>query len=318
MSGRGISKLGLPPRQYRVDIHFPDFETLESCHREDHLRAKMLHKMAEYWHRVAPQGGALSQQLPNDRGVQRRGTDNRDIEEVRKLASGLLRAASGGDVPETLSSSTYMRGLRINVAGAIWEMIEKCGADNVASFTIVPATWENDIENLKSISPADMIERLRSALSTAGSSGAKGWIIGFLHGEYEPIQGVCRPHIHGFACGDMIRVIDRLRMFPNYHTSLWLDGDTLNPVYRRIKITRKPLTDLPRAVSYPLQSFWPQRALLISPDGRRIRARRKGRIEEPWHSDLIRWLNWWYPEALALMIGLRVTKDGLKQTKPVS
>ena len=318
MSGRGISKLGLPPAQYRVDFHLPDFETWDACRKEDALRAKMLLKVVEHLEQVMADRGWWWREYPNGRGVERQHVWNDHVANIRKLAGDLLCAASGGNVTETLSSSTYMRGLRINVAGAIWELIEKSGADAVASFTAVPATWETYVEGIDHLIPEQLIKSLRSALYSAGSSDANGWIIGFLHGEYDPIEGVCRPHIHGFAFGNMIQVIDRLREFPNYRTSRWLDGDTLSPVYRRLKITRKPLSDLPRAVSYPLQSFWPSRATLISTDGKRIRARRKARIEEPWHSDIIRWLDWWYPEDLALLVGLRATKDGLKQTKPVS
>lgn len=318
MSGRGISKLGLPPEQYRVDLHFPDFETLKDVQREDALRAKMLRQMVKRWRQVRTREGRVWQYLPNGRGVMDWPADDRTIEEVMKLAGALKQAAAGGDIPVSLSSSTYMRSLRINVSGAIWELIENSGAHNVASFTIIPATWECYAEHVDSYYPGEMIEALRSALYSTGSSQAKGWIFGFMHGEYDPISGVIRPHIHGFACGEMIQVIDRLRMYPNYRTSLYSGGDMPSPVHRRIRISRKPLTDLPRASTYPLQSFWPARALLISEDGKRIRARRKSRIEEPWHSDLIQWLDWWYPENLTLMIGLRVTKAGLKQTKPVS
>ena len=116
----------------------------------------------------------------------------------------------------------------------------------------------------------------------------------------------------------MVEVIDRLRKLPNYKTQKYLKDGTLSPVYRRIKMTRKPLTNLPRPITYLLQSYWPQRALFISDDGARRRARRKRRIAEPQHSQVLLWLDKWNIRDLTLMVGLRVTKTGLQQTKPVS
>jgi len=52
--------------------------------------------------------------------------------------------------------------------------------------------------------------------------------------------------------------------------------------------------------------------------GKRIRARRKQRIGEPHHSQALLWLNRWEIADLSLMVGLRVTKTGLRQTKQVS
>lgn len=283
MSGRGISKLGLPPEQYRVDLHFPDFETLKDVQREDALR---------------------------------RGREYKAKCEIL----GYEDPAWKEEDWEHPAFATYMREKRVNTCGAIWELIENSGVNNVAAFTLIPPTWEyraDDVSSAFNIRGEVLLNGLRYRLNSLGAAEAKGWIIAFIHGEHEPISNVFRLHVHGFACGGMIDVVNSLRGLPDYQTSRWKSDGTPNPVYRRVHISRKPLTDLPRAVSYVLQSYWPAKALLILEDGKRIRARQKSRIKEPYHSMVLAILSQHRLEDLTLMIGLRVTKDGLKQTKPV-
>ncbi|MCW1383927.1 hypothetical protein OLX02_13975 [Novosphingobium sp. KCTC 2891] len=296
MSGRGISKLGLPPMQYRVDIHLSDFETLKDAQEEDDFRSEDLDETTE---------DIFDGDPPYDEA----------------MSSYLWGAAQGDEVRATLASATYMRELRINISGAIWRLIEESEGSKVAAFTIIPPAWEYSediIFDSDNIRGEVLLKNLRFTLDSLGAAQAKGWIIAFIHGEHEPVSGVFRLHVHGFACGEMIDVVDRLRQTSTYKASRWKSDGALNPVYRRVHITRKPLTDLPRAVTYALQSYWPARALLISEDGKRIRARRKTRIKEPYHSYALAYLHLHRIEDLTLMMGLRVTKGGLTQTKPVS
>jgi hypothetical protein len=211
-----------------------------------------------------------------------------------------------------------MRGQRINVAGALWQLIRRAGAKNVRSFTIIPRTWEVGADELGNEDPRKRMRTLLAALYNAGAKDADGWIIAFIHGEWDPVGKVFRIHVHGFAYGGMIDAIDRLRQMPNYHTKQRRKDGTLSPVYRRVRMSRDKLRRLASVATYRLQSYWPAKALIISDDGRRIRARRKGRIAEPYHAQVLLWLDRWRVEDLTLMIGLRVTKGGLRQTKPVS
>lgn len=185
----------------------------------------------------------------------------------------------------------------------------------VSGLTIIPRTWEFTPETLTDANPKLLLSALRNALYGCGAAKATGWLIVFVHGEFDPVAGVYRLHVHGFAYGEMVQVVDRLRKLPNYETLHRLKDGSPSPVYRRIKLTRKPLTKLPRPITYRVQSYWPSKALVICDDGKRIRARRKQRIIEPYHSQVLLWLDKWGLEDLTLMIGLRVTKDGLIQTK---
>lgn len=188
----------------------------------------------------------------------------------------------------------------------------------VCSFTIIPRTWEFTPVQLWDANPVFLLRAFLVALYAQGAGKANGWIFAFIHGEWDPIGEVYRLHLHGFAYGDMVVVIDRLRKLPNYRTQKLLADGTLNPVYRRVRMSREWLSSIPFLTTYRLQSYWPERALFISDGGTRRRSSRKRRIQEPHHTEVLLWLDQWKISDLTLMVGLRVTKDGLIQTKPVS
>ena len=52
-----------------------------------------------------------------------------------------------------------------------------------------------------------------------------------------------------------------------------------------------------------------------STDGTRIRERRKRRIREPVHSQLLLWLDQWRADDFVLRMGVKITKQGLVATK---
>lgn len=290
MSGRGISALGMPSMQFRVDRRCSDFETLKASVEENLSRGKGLVRAAR--------------KHPN---------------EVDRNAASRLAARLKSEQPiGSLASSVDMREHRIKVGGHLWHLMSKGQIKKVRTFTVIPATWEYPADQLAGVDPVEMINGLRVALYGRGAGQASGWLIAFVHSEHDPVGDVYRFHVHGIAYGEMIDVIDRLRTLPNYRSCLHLSDGSRSPVYRRVRRTRKPLRNLPAPITYILQSFWPARALVISKDGERYRARRKGRIKEPRHSQVLLWLDQHRLEDLTLMIGLRVTQNGLKQTKPVS
>jgi hypothetical protein len=105
MSQRNIGHIGKPSRCYRVDLganaHISGFETLGNSHNEDIYRAKQLRSAARWFPEMI------------------------DTEAVSSLAAKLEAAGSGGEVPESLACSTYMRGQRINISGALWKLIKE-------------------------------------------------------------------------------------------------------------------------------------------------------------------------------------------------
>jgi hypothetical protein len=298
MSGRGIQDLGTPPSRFRVDRGVNGrrgrFETVREKRKEDLFRARRLRRTAN----------KFAEQI--------------DVKCALRLAARLEKGGGGTGVPETLASSVYMRGVRIKTCGALWQLIKSCRRLRVRAVTIIPKTWEFTPDELMEVDPRKLMKALLAALYSRGAGDANGWFIASIHGEYDPIGGVYRLHVHCFAYGEMVKVINRLRCLPNYRTRMYLADGRLSPVYRRIRMTQKRLRFLPRIITYLMQSYWPSRALIISDDGERMRGRWKRRIPEPYHSQVLLWLDRWQISDLTLMIGLRVTQAGLIQTKPVS
>lgn len=103
MSQRNITHLGKPPRRYRVDrgvtARLCKFETVGDSRAEDLLRARDLRRAAKKFPKLI------------------------DGEAAEALAEKLEAAGKGEEVPQTLASSVYMRGQRINVSGALWQLI---------------------------------------------------------------------------------------------------------------------------------------------------------------------------------------------------
>lgn len=183
------------------------------------------------------------------------------------------------------------------------------------AITIVPRNAELKPHQLKNLDPNRLKEALAAALYAKGAAKATGWLIVFLHGEHEPNGNNVQPHFHGYAEGEMVEVVKRLRELPNYKTQKVGKDGRVNAVYRPVQVKMKRPGNFRRQINYRLQSYWPARKIIISDDGLHKRARRKRRIREPYHSQVLLWLDRWKLSDLTLMIGLRVTKAGLVQTK---
>ena len=288
MSGRGIDDLGKTFDRYRVD-RFPSFESLEDSQSEDSSRERCLLRSL------------------------RRGLIDPTL--AMPLILDLQEAEAEGVPAESLASSVYMRQLRISVCGNIWELLDSIEASHfnryARAFTIVPKSWEFKASELANVDPTALIKSLRTALYDQGAKDELGWLIAIIHGEFDPIAKVYRLHVHGLAFGGMVQAIDRLRRLPNYQSRSKDTDGRPNSVYRRVVVNRMPLTNLPQPITYLVQSFWPSRAVIISDDGTRIRQRDKGRIPEPYHSEVLLWLNRWRLTDLTLMIGLRVDRKSV-------
>ena len=183
------------------------------------------------------------------------------------------------------------------------------------TFTIIPEQWECTPEELSNVDPRRLLANFRTDLYGKGTAKASGWLFAFIHGEFDPVARVFRLHVHGFATGGMLAVLDRLRKMDNYRSVRKLPDGEWNPVYRRVWIRRKPLINLPSPLTYLVQAFWPSRPIYISKEGKRRRVRDKQRMPEPYHSQVLLWLDRWRLADLTLMVGLRVTKSGLIRTK---
>jgi hypothetical protein len=108
----------------------------------------------------------------------------------------------------------------------------------------------------------------------------------------------------------MRAVVDRLRKRSNFKSAR--KGSLSEKVYQRWRMTRQPLSDLPEPLTYTVQSFWPERPIFMSKNGEWERQKEKRRIEEPRHTEVLQWLDWWRLRDTCLLMGISVTRDGFR------
>ena len=171
--------------------------------------------------------------------------------------------------------------------------------------TLLPKAWEISPTDLQRAEPSKMLGQLRSSLVRAGASESNGFLIGFMHGEYESGRSVIPLHLHGLAGGGLIDVVGRLRQLGGFKKR----DRVTRPVMRSM------LNDPPRQISYLLKSYWPARRIGPVGDDRDIKRERvTRRIPEPFHTEYLLWLDRYEVGDLALLMGCKWTTDGLVLT----
>lgn len=221
---------------------------------------------------------------------------------LKSLAKRIERAVSP-------ASSVYMRKQRIRIGGHLWSMVAD-DPDAVSTFTLIPRTWEFAGGSLDQADPRLLLEQLRQTLIRCGAQNADGWLFAAIHGEHEPNENIFRLHVHGLAKGGMREVVSGLRERKHYQSSR--KGQGTEKVHQRVRMSRQPLDNLPEPLTYITQSFWPERAIFRASTGSLQRQKRKRRIEEPYHSEVLHWLDHWSLNESVLLMGLQVVKSGLR------
>lgn len=283
MGRLGIEDLGKPPKRYRPSWASQTFETKKAAAMEDQWRLKRLKKQLK---RLAQ----LDIPLP--------------AAELKQLVANIRPA-------RTPASSVYMRKLRNRIGGQLWAAIE-ADLNAASTFTLVPRSGQIFGGRLHNVDPRVELARLRSALIRAGFDGQDGWLIVVVHGEHEPTEDVFVVHFHGLAVGSARAAIDRLREQRDFDPTE--AGAKNKLVARRVRMSRQQLTDLPDSLTYIAQSFWPERPAFENRQGVSKRQRHKRRIEEPRHTEVLAWLNRWRFADTCLLMGIKVTREGLRPT----
>jgi hypothetical protein len=200
-----------------------------------------------------------------------------------------------------------MRHLRERLFSQLGRRVAKYpGA--VTTFTVVKRGWEFSPDELDDVDVAKLLAAFLSELNRRGAASANGWLIVFLHGEFETPTGIYRLHLHGVAAGQMIDVVDSLRKGRSYKHIV---GDT---VRCRVRIDRKPLQHLPHPLTYCFKGYWPWKHVIVGANGRR-RTRQHKRIPEPHHSQVLAFLDRHDASDLVLLKHLRVVGGSLVRTK---
>lgn len=297
MSGKGIGDLPPPPTRFRPNNMPPPvaplrfngtrkaaFETRAASAEEDATRIRLLKRTA------------------NCNPALRRA--------ARRLAAKL----QDPDGAATLASSVYMRRQRINIAGKLAQLYE--AYPDARLFTVIPRGWQFRPDELGDANPAKLMAGFRSDLNRCGAVSATGFVVAFVHGEYDPGQNIYQLHMHGLADGGMLPALNRMRSRPKYKNGQRGSGETLR-VTQRVKIGKKAITDVPLAMAYMVQNSWPSRWSGELGSGKVVRQRLKYRIPEPYHTQVLLWLDQWTLNNISMLFHIRVTNTGfeVKSTK---
>ena len=228
-------------------------------------------------------------------------------EEFRGLIWLLEIASDVGSTVRTPASKAAFRRFRIPWVRHVAALVQASGGHPISFGTLLPRSLEIPDEAFESFDPEAVNKAFKSFLNRRGIDKCKGWLIAGLHGEYDSIGEVWRIHWHLLVCGEMIKVIDDLRDEEDFKSA---KGEA-----PRVRMSRKPLTDIPRVASYLLQSWWPNRPKGNFADDAIFHRKHRSRLPEP---QQVRWLLWMHQRKLSdlvLLMGVRRTASGFKMTK---
>jgi hypothetical protein len=235
------------------------FEAVKDCQLEDRLRIKSAVKAS----------------------CQAR--EKRQQKAFLKLALKLDRQVLGRRPLKSLASSRYMRRKRDAIFSQIWRLVDNYPG-KVTTATVIKRDWEFTPDQLETVNLGKLLKGFLADLDRRGAGEADGWLIAFMHGEWETPKGVYRLHLHMILAGEMIDVVDRLRHGRNYKYEP--DDD----VRCRVRIDRKPLSNFPQPLTYCLKAYWPWKHVTVTENGKR-RTRRHKRIPEPQHTRVLLFLD---------------------------
>ena len=264
----------------------PGFETEAEIQAETSFRIKSL----ATWMRASSSGRLLKG----------RRTADIPVPEVEQLLAKFKsrRVASSFAVPK------YMSRFRRGFVGAVLEALDRFPKRNIRLYTVIPRSWRVRGPKLNSVRPKRLLEQFRAQLNRVGISALDGWLIAYLHGEYDFNYDVWQLHLHVLAVGEKAEAIENLRSRALYRPSAHVD----RPIFR------SPLRHRARQVSYhAAQGYWPSKAT-VQKSGKSVRTRRRQRIPEPRHAE---WLNWFDQQAFTDLVWLHGCKlhDGQIQSE---
>lgn len=284
-----IACLPDPPERYRPD-HIPPprskkpFESIQAVQQEEAKRHSGLSL-------------ALKRHLRNPGNIR---------------ATRLLMAKldGSGDYP-SMASPVYMREQRKRIGGHLYKLIVETGAeDSVVAFTLILKNRRLRPRELNAFDVVKELAAVRSALNREGARDASGWLIMFMHADFNEVTKRWEFHVHGIADGEMVGVIQRLSDRRKFQS----DRGDPDGVWTPLMIHGPPLTDLPWPLTYIIKSYLPGISTYRSKTGHRNRTRHR-KISQPYYTQALLWMDRWRLKDICLMMGLRVTREGLTPTK---
>jgi hypothetical protein len=215
-------------------------------------------------------------------------------------------------MPETMASARWMREERLDFGAAVLEVLEPWPTKKIKFFAGIPITGEVPADKLNDVDPKALKERLRQQINRLGLAFRSGFLIAGFEAEFEPVSKRYRFHFHGVATGSYVKALQLLQKLPAYKKR-----DQVKRPFQINKLTSD--ADRPQAVSYLLKSHWKQRRIgPVGGDGVVKRDRRYRRLEEPYHSDALLWLDRHSVADITLFMGCRMRNSKLELTDPSS
>jgi hypothetical protein len=302
MAGLCITDLPVPSDRYRVDKRTEradgviDVESDAACRFQDRLRSK-----------------EISASVPKF-------TDPGERLRALRLARRLeVQVGTIRSLPCAIGASRlWMLAQRINICGALWELVAQLKPKQFVAFTVAIPQWSVRSEDLAHFDPTRMLRSFRTDLWRAGAANSSGWLYAAIHGEFDRTTGRFQLHLHGIATRGMIGVVKALRQLgqrEKYNSKRdGIGADAEDYVALKLRIDRK-LYDLPRPITYTTKSFWTADASYVDCDGVRRRYGHKSQITGIHQTRYLLWLDRHPLKHLTLLVHLRVTRQGLTPTR---
>ena len=214
-----------------------------------------------------------------------------------RRASRVLRKLRAETLVPSFASPKFTRQYRRRFCGVVLEAIERIPAETIYLYTVIPASWRVDGRTLHTKDPKKLLRQFRTQLNRAGLSAFGGWLIAFVHGDYDKTYDIFQLHLHVLVVGEKVHALERLRELRIYKSS----------AHVKRPIVRKRLKAPARQISYYLaQDFWPSKPTVLVRDVP-VRVRERKRIPEPRHAEVLMWLDRQRFADLVWLHGCRIT-----------
>ena len=202
----------------------------------------------------------------------------------------------------------FTRQYRRRFCGVVLEAIERIPAETIYLYTVIPASWRVDGPTLHTKDPKKLLRQFRTQLNRAGLSALDGWLIAFVHGDYDKTYDIFQLHLHVLVVGEKVHALQGLRELRIYKPS----------AHVKRPIVRKRLKAPARQISYYLaQDFWPSKPTVLVRDVP-VRVRERKRIPEPRHAEVLMWLDRQRFADLVWLHGCRITGKRLVVQVPTA
>lgn len=275
-----------------VDASLPfTVETEADAVAEDRIRLKQLHLTIPN-----PAGGWLNIRHLNwlaSEGTIRAHHPALDYPRARSLVAKLAGSFVSATESPTLASATHMRTVRQGFIHAAVAALEPLGWSNLRTFTLMNDRWVFTPEEFNHITATRIKRRLRTHLVRIGITADAGFLLAFIHGEFDPVSRLYTLHFHGITTAEIADLLQSL-------VGKWGYVPTRTGAS---PLRRDRINDPGRQLSYLLKSYWPSKGVREMLNGSRKRDRKGRRIPEPYHTQYLLWMDRHRLSDLTVMIG---------------